>query len=168
MGREVRRVPPNWDHPKIEQHGRVDYQSMYDTNFDEVFQEWLDNFDRIRANGMTDDERKCYPNGLRDWLREDGRFPDSANYRPWQDAEATWFQAWETVSEGTPVTPPFETKVELIDYLVLRGDFWDQKRGRGGWRLDAAERFVDDGYAPSMIVNRVGASITIREPRDGR
>jgi hypothetical protein len=23
--------------------------------------------------------------------------------------EATWFQAWETVTEGTPVTPPFAT-----------------------------------------------------------
>jgi hypothetical protein len=26
-----------------------------------------------------------------------------------RDKEATWFQAWKTVTEGTPVTPPFAT-----------------------------------------------------------
>lgn len=54
--------------------------------------------------------------------------PEREYYRSWKDEDATWFQVWETVSEGTPVTPPFATKEELIDYLVANGDFWDQKR----------------------------------------
>ena len=59
-----------------------------------------------------------------------------------QDKEATWFQAWETVTEGTPVTPPFATTDELVDYLVTRGDFWDQERGDGPWDRKSAEEFV--------------------------
>jgi hypothetical protein len=69
------------------------------------------------------------------------------------------------VSEGTPVSPPFATKEELADYLAERGDFWDQKRcltpewvtlwggtpGISGWGKEAAYRFVNAGWAPSMI-----------------
>jgi hypothetical protein len=69
-----------------------------------------------------------------------------------QDKEATWFQAWETVTEGTPVTPPFATTDELVDYLATRGDFWDQERGDGPWDRKSAEEFVKAGWAPTLIV----------------
>lgn len=78
--------------------------------------------------------------------------PDPAFYRPWTDAEATWVQVWETVSEGTPVTPPFATKAELVDYLVAGGDDWDRKRGRGGYSREQAVAFVESGWVPSMVV----------------
>jgi hypothetical protein len=72
-------------------------------------------------------------------------------YHP-QDKEATWFQAWETVTEGTPVTPPFATTDESVDYLATRGDFWDQERGDGPWDRKSAEEFVKAGWAPTLIV----------------
>lgn len=48
--------------------------------------------------------------------------PQRACYCPWKPEDATWLQVWETVSEGTPVTPPFATRQELVDYLVQHGD----------------------------------------------
>lgn len=62
-----------------------------------------------------------------------------------------WWQVWETVSEGSPVTPAFATRDELIDYLVINGDHWDQKRGDGGWSRKNAESFVAAEWAPSLI-----------------
>lgn len=85
-------------------------------------------------------------------------------YRPdWKPEEATWFQMYETVSEGTPVTPPFETREELVEYLVANGCFWDQKRRARGlsgdwmrcspWTREEATKFVfGDGWMPSMTV----------------
>jgi hypothetical protein len=70
-----------------------------------------------------------------------------------QDKEATWFLAWETVTtEGTPVTPPFATTDELVDYLATPGDFWEQEQGDGPWDRKSAEEFVKAGWAPTLIV----------------
>lgn len=145
-------VPPNWSHPK---NDRGQAQSMHDSNFGDVFARWLVNFDRIRSGNLTDLERECYAdpgmNPLAEWLRGEGTPPDPTYYRPWRDEEATWFQVWETVSEGTPVTPPFATREELVDYLV-KNDFWDQRRGNGGYSRKQAEAFVSAGWAPSMVM----------------
>ena len=158
MGREVRRVPPNWEHPKCSPNkfpfkgDRL--QPMYPWRFDETFAEWLADFDRIRKGDLTDFERECYPLGLAEWLVDEGQPPDPAYYRPWKDEEATWFQLWETVSEGTPVSPPFATKEELADYLAEHGDGgWGASRP-GGWGKEVAYKFVmGSGWAPSMVVS---------------
>ena len=90
-----------------------------------------------------------------------GDAPTYEYYRPnWKPEDMTWYQVYETVSEGTPVTPPFKTKEELIDYLVVDGDFWDQERRREGnttincspWPREQAEEFVHStGWAPSFV-----------------
>jgi hypothetical protein len=52
-------------------------------------------------------------------------------YNAWEEEEppaGSWWQVWETVSEGSPVTPAFATDDELIDYLVKNGDLWSQRR----------------------------------------
>lgn len=100
---------------------------------------------------------------LAEWLSDEGRPPDPDYYRPWKDEDATWFQVWETVSEGTPVTPPFATKEELVDYLATKGDFWDQRRGDGPWVRTNAEAFVGSGWAPTLMVK----DGVISAPRDG-
>ena len=66
---------------------------------------------------------------------------------------------YETVSEGTPVTPKFATKEELVEYLVTRGTFYD-----GPWKRKVAEAFVKEEWAPSMVIN--GGKIY--EPKDGK
>lgn len=153
MGREVRMVPPNWVHPTDD---RGQLQAMHDNNFADEFADFLEKFDRIRSGDLDEIERKCYAKPgmipLAEWLRDEGTPPDPAYYRPWRDEDATWVQVWETVSEGSPVTPPFATKAELIDYLVAGGDDWDRKRGHGGYSREQATAFVEAGYVPSMVI----------------
>ena len=84
------------------------------------------------------------------------------------EQEKTRLTMYETVSEGTPVTPPFATKEELVNYLVEHGDFWDQHRGHGGWSRENAEHFVQAEWAPSgiFIVSPEGKG-EYKAPRDG-
>jgi hypothetical protein len=167
MGREIRKVPPHWEHPVTQDtYGRDRKQPMYDEQFEDRFAQWLADCDRIRAGDLTDIERECYPRGLVDWLSDEGQPIDPAYYRPWREDEATWVQLWETVSEGTPVSPPFATKQELAAWLAENGDEWDQDRcrdphtcrlfglppGKPGWGKERAERFVfGAGWAPSLV-----------------
>lgn len=73
------------------------------------------------------------------------------------------WQIWETVSEGSPITPVFPTREALIDYLVEGGDGWDRKRGDGGWTRENAEAFVSSAWAPSLV----GFAGQLYAPRDG-
>lgn len=176
MGREIRKVPPNWKHPERNQetdrYGRGGFQPMFDEEFGPVFSRWLAEFDRVRAGNLTNKEREYWPNGLQDWLKDEGFPPDPEYYRPYSDADATWLQLYETVSEGTPVSPAFATPDELIEYLAEYGDFWDQKRcqradwstfwggepGVSGWGKERATAFVNAGWAPSFVVSSAGIS----------
>ena len=173
MGREIRKVPPNWQHPVKETYDPFRRetvqrkQPMYDRTFDDAAAEWKSELAKWEAGERPDYfDPADYPNGIEYW-EWDSRPPDREYYRPWADADAKWFQVWETVSEGTPVTPPFATQAELIDYLVQHGDEWDQKRGNGGWNRAAAERFVAGGWAPSLIAV-TGPRGGVYEPRDGQ
>lgn len=58
------------------------------------------------------------------------------------------WQLWETVSEGSPITPVFATKEKLVDYMV-KGDAWSHK-----WTREQAEAMVAEGWVMSgMAVN---------------
>lgn len=155
MGREIRRVPPNWQHPKQE-NGRDQYQPLFNRHFSTAVKEWKDGFAKWEA-GERPDYCSSENKNIEFW-EWDGEPPDREYYRPYRDEEATWFQVYETVSEGTPVTPPFATAEELVEYLSKNGDFWDQARAREGripsapWGDEAARKFVGCGWAPSMLV----------------
>ena len=178
MGRETRRVAPNWDHPKTKKPnirtGTMDecYKPLYDRSCEEAWAEWQSEFaawqngehDRIIAEYGAEDYPKDQPYlAFCGWH---GTPPEPEYYRPqWAEGLATWWQVYETVSEGTPVSPPFETQDELIDYLVENGDFWDQKRRQEGdtvmnnepWSRKQAEAFVrGPGWAPSFVVDSKG------------
>ncbi len=159
MGREIRKVPPNWQHPE---NDRGSPQPMYDRHIDDEMTDWLAELDAARS-GNLDDVVKYYGGSLAAWL-QDNLPPDPLVHRPWHDEEATWVQLWENVSEGTPVTPPFATKDELIEHLVAKGTDWDKGRP---WSRKAAEDVVNSGYAPSLIVKSDEHGTHIYEPRDG-
>lgn len=166
MGREIRMVPPNWDHPKVmRQNGREGYQPMFDDRFENAAKEWKEGFAKWEAGERPSYYSKEEGEPEPEFWEYNGEPPDREYYRPWSDEEATWFQVWETVSEGTPVSPPFETKAELIEYLVENGDYWDQSRRREGrttmncdpWSRESAEAFVNGpGWAPSMVADSKG------------
>ena len=122
MGREIRMVPPNYEHPEvIRRNGQKGFQPMFDSKFEDAAEDWKAG---ERPSYYSEEEGEPKP----EFWEYHGMPPEREDYRSWKDEDATWFQVWETVSEGTPVTPPFATKEELIDYLVANGDFWDQKR----------------------------------------
>lgn len=79
-----------------------------------------------------------------------GGKPDPESYVPeWNvPAEELGYCLYETVSEGTPVTPVFATPEELIDHLATEGQDWSQEP----MRREAAEALVRGGWAPSAIV----------------
>ena len=62
------------------------------------------------------------------------------------------WQVWETVSEGSPISPVFATPEELVDYLAEGGDEWCRHSGNPPPSREAATKFVESGFAMSMIV----------------
>jgi hypothetical protein len=79
--------------------------------------------------------------------------------RKWTDAEATHYQVYETVSEGTPITPPMPSKEALAEWLSTNKDFW----GKGPLTRSQAEAFVKDEYAPSLMVSNGPGGFKIAE-----
>jgi len=70
----------------------------------------------------------------------------------WPPPEERGYVVYETVSEGTPITPCFATQEELIDWLAEKGTAWDDPMPR-----EVAERFVrGSGWLPSVIVTSEG------------
>lgn len=163
MSREIRRVPPNWEHPKNEDGH---YVPMYDYDFDTALEKWLAGY-TLWKKGEHEDQIK-HPQYKDDeyWLHHGGP-PDPDYCRPAYEEEPTWFQVYETVSEGTPVTPPFPTKEMLVEYLVEHGTFWDQGQwGKGGWSRESAEYFAKAEWAPSLLVFAGPEEVKVFHPRD--
>lgn len=155
MGREIRRVPPNWEHPRYTADNARDrraigqYISMYDQDYDSAAREWMDEF-QLWLRGEHDGQTK-YKTETKYFWDYHGGPPDEGSYRPAFTEEPTWYQVYETVSEGTPVTPPFATTAELVDYLVSVGEMAGTRYNRKYSRA-AAEKFVETEWAPSMTV----------------
>lgn len=61
-------------------------------------------------------------------------------WRPEDPPAGDGWQLWETVSEGSPISPAFPCRAEFVDYLTGEG----YSRG-------SAEAFCDSGYAPSGV-----------------
>jgi len=68
--------------------------------------------------------------------------PDRESYRghPWHEGEATAYQVYETVSEGTPVSPVFSDEASMCTWLHEQG-----------YSPVAVESFVREKYAPSLM-----------------
>lgn len=167
MGREIRRVPPNWQHPMVDRFDpytrqtEKEYIPMYDQSYIEAINEWI-NGHLLWEKGEHPVQKADRNPGYRYYADYYGDAPQKELYRPdWKPEEMTWYQVYETVSEGTPVTPPFETREELVEYLVANGDFADQKRRLeplssipcDPWTREEATRFVfEAGWTPSLVV----------------
>lgn len=152
MGCEVRMVPPNWEHPKGERGNLI---PMHDESFAVAAAQWKTDLAKWEAGERpeycTDESR-----ALEFWEWESGP-PHRDDHRPWEDQEATWFQLWETVTEGTPISPPFPTREALAEHLAKYGDNWEHQP----WGKAKADAFVAAGWAPTgMVMNGrwIGAS----------
>lgn len=66
-----------------------------------------------------------------------------AAYKAWTLTEppvGDGWQVWETVTEGSPITPVFTTAENLVEHLI-----------KDGYNPVAAANFVASGWAPSAI-----------------
>jgi hypothetical protein len=68
--------------------------------------------------------------------------------RHWTPEEATAYQVYETVSEGTPISPVFKTEDDLRDWLITEG-----------YEPAAAERFISGRWAPSGVLTGDGTFV---------
>ncbi len=141
MGREIRKVPKNWEHPKDESGN---YQSMYDECFEDAVNEWEAGKREWLAGESEDQKKYNQQPTITDYIDWVGSYPDPKYYRKekWTEEEACCFQMYQTVSEGTPVSPVFESLKGLEDWLV-----------KEGYSRTAAIGFCESGYAPSFMMN---------------
>jgi hypothetical protein len=124
MSREVRPVALGWEHPRqggYYSDGSIRYVPLHSRE--------------ALARHLED-----YAENPGDWDRP----PDPADYMPEisEDAPRGW-QYYETVTEGSPISPVCATKEELTAWL--------SSPAAGDERLspDAAAKFVAAGWAPS-------------------
>lgn len=100
MGRELRRVPKDWEHPR---------------DADDRYRPLMQNYGADLEQFRSDIEGKGLGKALDYW----GGGPQTDKYMPdWTWDEAPCFMMYEDTSEGTPISPAFETIEELAQWLA--------------------------------------------------
>lgn len=130
MGREVRRVPADWKHPK------------HDGNYIPLHEGY--------AEDKAAFEKMFQEKGLQEALDYYGTAPDKADYMPdWTEEEKTHYQMYEDTSEGTPISPPMETPEALARWLADNGA---SSFGKSTATYEQWLPICRGGYAPSMVI----------------
>lgn len=147
MGREIRRVPADWDHPKAQMPYGYDHHPMHDETFADAWAEWEGDKAKWLA-GIYEYQPDDYPRTVQGFIEYCGSPPDPEYYRPeWPEESRTHYQVYETVSEGTPISPPLPSPEAVVEWMVANDDpVW------GATSREAAETFVKNAWAPSMMV----------------
>jgi len=100
MGREVRMVAKDWQHPKRDNGSYVP----------------------LLGGSYSADEKEFLKIANEKGLQEAVDYmecPAKENYMPdWTENEATYYMMYEDTSEGTPISPAFETPEELAQWLT--------------------------------------------------
>jgi len=160
MSREVRKVPKDWQHPKNE-GGRYIPLFEGDPDFNKRDAEWMEEYLKWQEGFCLDSSQAG-----RVWKEVDPEYrhqrysdysggrPSPDDYMPvWCPKEATHYMMYEDTSEGTPISPVFETPEELARWLSDTGAsaFGNQTASYEGWL-----RVCQGGYAPSIVVTSAG------------
>ena len=149
MGREVRRVPADWQHPIDPDTGR--FKPLFDGYINRL-KEWNEENAKWSRGEFPDyageESRKM---SYSEWA---GDQPKSADYMPdWPAEQRTHLMMYEDTSEGTPISPAFKTPEELARWLVdnKASAFGNSEGTYEGWL-----RVARGGWAPSMIATSEG------------
>ncbi len=119
MGREVRRVPPDWKHPEIGRYpnGAIKYQPKRKWSYKEAkadYDEEKAAWERGDFPFYASEENKKM--SFEEWS---GEAPNPDYYMPeFPEGSCTHFQMYETTSEGTPISPVMATIEELARWLA--------------------------------------------------
>jgi hypothetical protein len=124
MGREVRKVPADWNHPRNAAGHLI---PLYGESFAARLAQWDEGKEKWEE-GLRRDfrERNVWKPRDRDedcsYEKWDGPRPEAQDYMPdWKPDECTHFQMYETCTEGTPISPVKETPEELARWLAANG-----------------------------------------------
>ena len=152
MGREVRRVPANWEHPKDENTGH--HKPLHDgAGFRAEQMEW-DRDWALWQKGEHHAQTRDEPTVCEHFEEWTGERPSPRDHMPeWPDEECTHFQMYEDTSEGTPISPVTETPEDLARWLA--------DNGASSFAGDTAtyEQWLPicrGGYAPSAVLDSKG------------
>lgn len=160
MGREVRMVPKDWQHPKDARFSgdQSRYLALYDGSwYADRLSDWEEEkakWSRGEYPDYADDESKKL--SYEEW---GGEKPDPADYMPnWPEAERTHYMMYEDTSEGTPISPAFETPEELAKWLADTGasSFGDSTATYEQWLA-----VCKGGWAPDLVVDASGVKTGI-------
>ena len=124
MGREVRMVPKDWQHPKNE---KGKFIPLLSGDFEQDDKEWNEGY----AHWLLGEVKDYATNGWSPvddnhrWTRftdYHGSRPSPEDYMPrFADGMATHLMMYEDTSEGTPISPAFATPEELARWLADSG-----------------------------------------------
>ena len=117
MGREVRMIPADWQHPK-DDHGR--YIPLLDGSYAERAAEYAEEKAKWERGDFPDyASAESRTTAYEEWS---GGAPVEADYMPvFAEGTATHLCMYEDTSEGTPISPAFATAEELARWLTDTG-----------------------------------------------
>jgi len=163
MGREVRMVPADWQHPKYpadhhEDYKRGRYVPLHEgggyaeraAEWDEEWAQWQAGL--VRSYGGEEKWRAKTPDemGVR-YTEYAGERPSPDDYMPnWPAEQRTHFMMYEDTSEGTPKSPAFETPEELARWLADTGA---SSFGHSTATYEQWLPICKGGWAPSAVVS---------------
>lgn len=147
MGRQLRKVAANWQHPK---NKNGNYIPLLDGKFSERLAKWEEE-NAQWEKGFRDDWSGGWKQREADELNMtfaewDGEKPVKEDYMPeWKDEELTHIQLYENTSEGTPISPVYlATEIEkLCEYAAENcSTFADFKASKEEWQSMLDKDFV--------------------------
>lgn len=124
MGREVRRVPGTWEHPK---DGSGGYIPLLGRTFSEDLLHWEEGarqWERGLVRYLPHEGWKQKPVDVKSRTYEEwaGPRPEAKDYMPeWPESERTHFQMYEVTTEGTPISPVLDRPEALARWLTDNG-----------------------------------------------
>lgn len=111
MGRELRKVPADWQHPTDK---KGNYIPLFGNSFSKELARWEEHkkkwdegfVESFKERGVwVKKESKYSGTSYEEW---DGDKPNEEYYMPdWTEAERTHIQLYENTTEGTPESPIF-------------------------------------------------------------
>jgi hypothetical protein len=144
MGRELRKVPANWEHPK---NDNGQYHPMYNEYYGDALNDWLKKhnqwLDGTHPDLVDKPERKEeYPF----YAMWGGNPPDVEYYqtRKYLPEELTHIQLYETTSEGIPISPVFKT--DELDKLCEWAEENATTFGNAKTTKDNWFKMLNDGF----------------------